>query len=198
MYCILVTGIPAAGKTTMAKYLSEQLSIPVVSKDKIKELLFDDVGFKSREEKVKLGIASMSIMYYMAEQFMKNNLPFILENNFESISKEKLDEILTEYSYKAITLTLTGDYKKIYARFIERDKSEERHRGHVVNDCYPEMEAGKKYEPIPYENFVTGIRNRGMDSFSGNGPHIVVNTTDFQNVKLEAILQEIVDLRDGL
>ena len=55
MYCILVTGIPAAGKSTMAKVMSEKLKLPVISKDTIKELLFDNVGFQSRAEKVKLG-----------------------------------------------------------------------------------------------------------------------------------------------
>ena len=50
MYCILVTGIPAAGKSTMAKYLAGHLSIPMISKDMIKELLFDNVGFKSRRK----------------------------------------------------------------------------------------------------------------------------------------------------
>jgi len=42
MYCILVTGIPAAGKSTIAAELSNHLLFPVVSKDSIKELLFDD------------------------------------------------------------------------------------------------------------------------------------------------------------
>lgn len=79
MYCILVTGIPAAGKSTMAEALAEDLELTVISKDKIKEIMFDDIGFNSREEKVKLGIASMNIMYYMAEQLMKNHQAFILE-----------------------------------------------------------------------------------------------------------------------
>ena len=48
MYCILVTGITAAGKSTMAALLAEQL--------------------------------------------MKSNRPFILENNFEKISKEPLEK----------------------------------------------------------------------------------------------------------
>lgn len=51
MYCILVTGIPAAGKSTMAETLAENLKLPVISKDTVKELLFDCVGFRSREEK---------------------------------------------------------------------------------------------------------------------------------------------------
>lgn len=37
MYCILVAGIPAAGKSTMAKFLSKQLKLPVISKDTIIE-----------------------------------------------------------------------------------------------------------------------------------------------------------------
>ena len=71
MYCILVTGIPAAGKSTMAETIAERMKLPVISKDTIKELLFDNVGFQSREEKVNLGIASMEIMYYVAGQLME-------------------------------------------------------------------------------------------------------------------------------
>ena len=44
MYCILVAGIPAAGKSTMAKAISKRLKLPIISKDGIKELLFDNVG----------------------------------------------------------------------------------------------------------------------------------------------------------
>lgn len=191
MYCILVTGIPAAGKSTMAKYLAEHLSLPMISKDGIKELLFDTVGFQSREEKIKLGIASMNIMYDMAEQLMKCNLPFILENNFENVSKDGLDHLLEKYSYKALTITLTGDYEKIYQRYVERNESPDRHRGHVVNDCYPERVSGRKITPISFESFISGIKSRGMDSFVSNGPHIVVDTTDFKKVDFGSIVKQI-------
>lgn len=191
MYCILVTGIPASGKSRMAETLAERLGIPVISKDRIKELMFDEIGFSSRAEKVKLGIASMEIMYYMAEQLMKSRLPFILENNFENISRDGLVEILERYSYKAITVTLTGDYEIIYQRFLKRNGSPERHRGHVVNDCYPEKRKNEAVAPLPYESFVAGIRERGMDSFAANGPHFLVDTTDFDRVDIEELLEKI-------
>lgn len=195
MYCILVTGIPAAGKSTMAAFLSKKLGLPVISKDKIKELMYDDIEFHSREEKVKLGIASMNIMYYMATQLMKNNQPFILENNFEKISKEPLLQILEKYSYTAITVTLTGNYRKIYERFVERNNSPDRHRGHVVNDSYPEKNPNRSVKPISYENFVNGIIDRGMDSFAANGPHIVLDTTDFNKIHIETLIKKINDYR---
>ena len=58
MTLILVSGIPASGKSTMAAYLSEKLDIPMYSKDRIKELLYDTVGFEGRAQKVKLGAAA--------------------------------------------------------------------------------------------------------------------------------------------
>lgn len=198
MYCVLVTGIPAAGKSTLADFLAEYFNLPVISKDKIKEVMYDEVGFQSRAEKVKLGIASMNIMYYMAEQLMKTNQPFILENNFENISREGLLTLLEKYSYEAITITLTGDYRRIYQRFIERDASPDRHRGHVVNDCYPEKEQRSNLIQISYESFVEGIVNRGMDSFVANGPQIILDTTDFHKIDKKALLQEIENYRDGI
>ena len=198
MYCILVTGIPAAGKSTMAAFLAEHFGLPVISKDKIKEFMYDDIGFCSREEKAKLGIASMNIMYYMAAELMKSNQPFILENNFEKISREPLIQILEKYSYKAITVTLTGNYSKIYERFTERNSSPDRHRGHVVNDCYPEKTPNKDINPISYENFVSGIIDRGMDSFEANDPHIVVDTTDFNDLHIETLIEEINSYREEI
>lgn len=197
MYCILVTGIPASGKSTMAEFLAEKLVLPVISKDKIKELMYDTIGFRSRKEKVCLGVASMDIMYYMAEQLMKCRQPFILENNFENVSKDGLFALLEKYSYRAITVTLTGDYQKIYQRFLERNNSPNRHRGHVVNDCYPEKVQNGHIDPIPYESFVAGIAQRGMDKFVANGPQIVVDTTDFTQVDQDGLLRQIMEWREN-
>ena len=74
-YCIIVTGIPASGKSTLAEELGKRLELPVFSKDAVKERLYDTIGFQSREEKVRLGIAAMNIMYDIAEQMMKCGKP---------------------------------------------------------------------------------------------------------------------------
>ncbi len=195
MYCILVTGIPAAGKSTMAKVMSEKLKLPVISKDTIKELLFDNVGFQSRAEKVKLGIASMEIMYYAAGQLMKAGQAFILENNFEYSSEQGIGSLLEKYRYSALTITLTGDYKVIYQRFLERESSPDRHRGHVVNDCYPEKKEDNlktlKAKTISYDNFVRGIEQRGFDAFCVDDRQIKVDTTDFSRINMEELFSRI-------
>ena len=199
MYCILVTGIPAAGKSTAAEFLSDRLNLPMISKDKIKECLFDTVGFTSRDEKVKLGSGSMEIIYYMAGQLMKKGQPFILENNFEHASTEGLRQLLVKYSYTAVTVVLTGDFSAIYQRFLERDKNPGRHRGHVVNDRYPEIEPwGKAGTVLSYESFVEGIHNRGMDNFCANGPCIAVDTTDYSKVDWIGLVEKLHQLTEEL
>lgn len=74
MYCILVTGIPASGKSTLAAAIAGALHLPWISKDRIKER-FLTAGFRSREEKVRLGLAAMDAMYYCAEQLMAAGKP---------------------------------------------------------------------------------------------------------------------------
>ena len=193
MYCILVTGMPASGKSTVAKYLSENLQLPVFSKDNIKEFLFDEVGFRSRQDKNKLGRASMKIMYHAAEQMMQVGTAFILENNFELASREELLQLLEQYHYIGITVRLTGEPETIYHRFAERDRSPERHRGHVVNDCYPEPEESCRENPtmLTYEKFLSGMERRGYNDFVANGSYVEVDTTDFSKVSMEEILMQV-------
>ena len=202
MYCILVTGIPAAGKSTMAEVLSERLKLPVISKDTVKELLFDNVGFQSRAEKVKLGITGMEIMYYVAGQLMKAGQPFILENNFEYSSEQGMKSLLEKYQYSALTITLTGDYKVIYQRFLERENSPDRHRGHIVNDCYPEKKENNmktlKAKTISYENFVCGIEKRGFDAFCVDGRQIKVDTTDFSKINMGELFSQIAAWKEQI
>ena len=189
--CILVSGIPAAGKSTAAKLISEALEIPCFSKDLIKERLFDTVGFSSRAEKVKLNAGATAALYYAAEQLMKNGLPFVLENNFENGTADEIKALIKKYGYKAICLVLTGDYERIYARFSQRELSTERHRGHVVNDCYPEDDPDREIPKMTYGHYYDIVTKRGMDQFRVNGENIVVDTTEIESVDWNALTEKI-------
>ena len=122
---------------------------------------------------------------------VKANLTGYLE-----IESRIMEKILEKYSYTAITVTLTGNYLEIYRRFVERNNSPDRHRGHVVNDGYPEKNPGGPVCPVPYEDFVKGITDRGMDRFAANGPHITVDTTDFEKVRIERVIR-LKNVPDG-
>lgn len=192
MYLILIAGMPASGKTTFAKRLSAELQIPMVSKDEIKEILFGTVGFHSRVEKVALGVGSMDIMYFFAESLMRTNKLVILENNFENISKPKLQQLIDKYHYIPITVLFDGDVKTIYNRFIERDNSPTRHRGHVVNTEYPEsVNLGAIPPPMKFEEFQKVFEERGIRYFSIGGKVITIDTTDFKKAAYGDVINQI-------
>lgn len=196
-FVILVTGIPASGKSALAERLSVDLGLPWFSKDRIKEELFDTVGFASREEKVRLGTAGTEVLYYLAQQMMQCGKPFILENNFEASSRPELIRLLERYGYRALTLRLTGDYARIYERFVQRESSPLRHPGHVTNSRYFKEEGAVKSPTITLEQYIAGIQAREMDSFSAGGPVITVDTTDFSKVDWKELYQEIESFCKG-
>ncbi len=132
---------------------------------------------------------------------MKAGQPFILENNFES-SEHEMKSLLEKYQYSVLTITLTGDYEVIYQRFLERENSPGRHRGHVVNDCYPEKKENNlktlKAKTISYENFVRGIERRGFDAFCVDGRQIKVDTTDFSKINMEELFSQIAAWKEEI
>lgn len=115
-----------------------------------------------------------------------------------NISREGLAALLERYQYSVVTVALYGDDKKIYERFVKRNHSPERHRGHVVDDCYPEEKGDRMVRTASFEDFIAGMKSRGMDSFSVGGYRIPVDTTDFRAVDLEELLREIIQWRDKI
>jgi predicted kinase len=76
---VVVTGIPASGKTTLATALSAQLGWPLISKDVVKEALFDSLGTGDLQWSQQLGRASHVVMYSLAALIPR----VILEAHFQ-------------------------------------------------------------------------------------------------------------------
>ena len=138
---ILVPGELAAGKTTYGRMISESLKIPFYSKDLIKELLFDSIieGDAEYETKRKLGAASYSIFYHVLEEQMKVDKPFVAESNFVKESVPIIKALLDKYNYNCITVRLEADLKVLHKRFLEREKSDERHPGLRSNGVFEDF-----------------------------------------------------------
>jgi predicted kinase len=127
---ILITGPPAAGKTTIARRLSEYLSLPLIAKDDIKERLFDSVGWSTREWSQKLGGAAFDLAYDLVEDHLRVKKSVIAEGAFwAESSRIRFQEILERYPARIFEVHCTGSADVLVARYIARDK-DDRHAGH--------------------------------------------------------------------
>lgn len=60
---VLVNGVPASGKSTVARAVAGRLGAPLMTLDTVKEPLFAHVGLGDREHNRKLGRASYEIIF---------------------------------------------------------------------------------------------------------------------------------------
>lgn len=63
---VVVTGLPASGKTTLGRALSDSLRLPFMDKDDVLETLFDALGADSPDDRSRLSRASDAVLESMA------------------------------------------------------------------------------------------------------------------------------------
>jgi predicted kinase len=80
---IVVSGAPGSGKTTLARRIADELALPLISKDAIKESLADAVGLpQTVEESSRLGTAAYAAMFALASATLDAGGSAVLDSNF--------------------------------------------------------------------------------------------------------------------
>jgi len=152
---IIVSGPPSSGKTTLAKSIAQKFNLPLITKDNLKEILFDTIGWKDREWSKKVGSASFAIMHYFLDSLMATGQSIIIEGNFKTeFESQHLKPRLIKFNYKAIQIMCQCDGKILFDRFKQRSESGERHPGHCDTLNYEELKDSLligKYEPLDIE-----------------------------------------------
>ena len=66
---ILINGPPASGKTTIGLRLAEEVRLPFLSRDTVKERLFDELGKPDRMTNRTWGRASLEVIWSLVAEF---------------------------------------------------------------------------------------------------------------------------------
>ncbi|MCI0551399.1 MAG: ATP-binding protein [Anaerolineae bacterium] len=178
---IIVTGRPAAGKSTLAKWLAQELKLSLVSKDSIREVLFDRLGWKDREWAQVLGKASIDIMFYFAQAELAVGHSIIMDNSFHPpISTPRFKTLKEQYKAQSIQIVCNSDRETLFQRFKARAESGNRHLGHGDKDVLKEL----------YANLAD---NSSLVLEIGSSI-IEVDTTDFAKVDYQEIMKSVKPL----
>ena len=175
---IIVTGRPAAGKSTLAKWLSRELKLPWVSKDRIREQLFDRLGWKDRKWAQELGKASVDMMFYFAKSELEVGHSLIMDNSFAPpASNSRFLALKEQYQVGSIQIVCNSDRETLFQRFKERADSGMRYPGHGDQNVLQEL--------------YTNLADSASSILDIGGSVIEVDTTDFLRVDYPGILNQL-------
>lgn len=181
---ILIAGMPGVGKTRFANYLSEKLQIALICKDKLKEIIWDKVHYDTSirtESKIYAGLA-YDLSFYFCEMLMGTSQPVIFESNFTKLGGDIFQPMVQKYGYKVINVLFDGDSQVIHKRFVERDKTSERHPGLVSNGFFDDFEVFEKAA-------------QACGDFKYGDVIINVDATDFSKISYDDLVEKVLSYK---
>ncbi|WP_330300320.1 AAA family ATPase [Streptomyces sp. NBC_00503] len=120
---VIVSGLPASGKSTLARGLAAELGLPVIDKDVILESLYDSLGIGDQAWRHRLSRASDDILFALAADAGRAVLVNWWHHDSAPARLRQLDAQLVEVFCDCDT-----------GLVAERFRTRKRHPGHLDHD----------------------------------------------------------------
>lgn len=159
---ILVNGVPASGKSTVARAVAGALGWPLLTLDTVKEPFFDHLGTGDRDYNRALGRASYQAIFSLIGDWPAG-LGAVVDAWFGFQPPEVLDAHLARAGVGATAeIWCMAPPAVVAERFASRADS--RHKGHPGADYAPELAAlAARAAPIGRGPLVTIDTTRPLD-----------------------------------
>lgn len=177
---VIVTGLPCTGKTALAHRLSVEIPLPIIAKDDLKESLFNSLGWSDRDWSMKLGRATILLLYQMVETLLRAGVSAIAETYFRpDLAQAEFQAIQARTPFRPFVIECTADGDVLWQRWQNRIASGERHPGHVDGTISDEAIRAvlSQGRTAPRLKFGSSCR--------------VIDTTDFSAIPFNELLEAI-------
>lgn len=126
---VVVSGPPASGKTSVAAELADRLALPLIAKDGLKEVLYDELGIGDVAWSQQLGRAAMALLYESLEAQLRARRSVVVEANFAvAQARPEMLQLCERHPFAAFEVHCTAATDVLVARYAAR--AETRHEGH--------------------------------------------------------------------
>jgi predicted kinase len=154
--CIIVTGMPGAGKSTLAKELAKHLYLPVISRDEIKEGYVNTLGIRHDALPPDSNRAATEVFFDTVSFLLARKISLIVEAAFQHhVWQPRMDALSSAARVCFIICSVDSDIAA--RRHLHRglnDPNRERYHGDKRVAIYREqgiLEPAGDYDPPAFD-----------------------------------------------
>lgn len=121
-FLIIITGIAASGKSTLANKINKKYKYPLLSMDDYKVDLYEKYGFISESERKRLWNLAKETFCADIISYMRKGQTIIIEYLFDKSWQEFFNYITEQYQYKSIVINCNSrNFDDIWNSRVKRD-----------------------------------------------------------------------------
>lgn len=119
---IIVTGVSASGKSTLANKISEEYKYPLLSMDDYKIKFYEKYGFISEFERKNLWNLAKKMFCADIISYVRKRQTIIIEYPFDVSWQSFFDYITKQYKYKTVIINCNSrNFDDIWKSRLKRD-----------------------------------------------------------------------------
>ena len=128
---VIVTGPPGSGKTTVARQISAETRLPLITKDDFKVIFYEIFGWGGREPDRRASAAAYEVIYHVAAVELSCGRSLIVEANFREEATERFRELRARHPFHPFQVRCTASRTVLTERLRDRADGGVRHPGHA-------------------------------------------------------------------